>query len=100
MSEISNANKLPLGILSRRRKATSEKNFGGRMIFYEPDSIIKDFGIQGKLFFKYIKLVQFENSIEVVQLKSDEYIKEVKRRYERRYSIKNIILRKIKDILK
>ena len=70
------------------------------MILYEPDSIIKDYGVQGKLFFKYIKVIQFENFYKVVQLKSDEYIKEVQRRYERRYSIKNIILRKIKDILK
>jgi hypothetical protein len=70
------------------------------MILYEPDNIIKDFGIQGKLFFKYIKVVQFKNYMEVVQLKTDEYIKEVQRRYERRYSIKNIILKKIKDILK
>ena len=70
------------------------------MILYEPDNIIKDFGIQGKLFFKYIKVVQFEDYLEVIQLKSDEYIKEVQRRYRRRYSIKNIILRKIKDILK
>lgn len=70
------------------------------MILYEPDSIIKDYGVQGKLFFKYIKVIQFENYIEVVQLKTDEYIKEVQRRYERRYSIKNIILKKIKDMLK
>lgn len=70
------------------------------MILYEPDNIIKDFGIQGKLFSKYIRMVQFKDYIEVVQLKTDEYIKEVQRRYKRRYSIKNIILNKIKDILK
>ena len=70
------------------------------MILYEPDNIIKDFGIQGKLFFKYIKVIQFQDFTKVIQLKSDEHIKEVQRRYERRYSIKNIILKKIKDILK
>ena len=70
------------------------------MILYEPDNIIKDFGIQGKLFFKYIKVVQFKDYIEVMQLKTDEYIKEVQRRYNRRHSIKNIILKKIKEILK
>ena len=69
------------------------------MILYEADNIIKDFGIQGKLFFKYIKVVQFKNYIEVIQLKTDEYIKEVQRRYKRRYSIKNIILKKIKGVL-
>lgn len=70
------------------------------MILYEPVNIIEDFGIQRKLFFKYIKMVQFKDYIDVIQLKSDEYMKEVQRRYERRYSIKNIILKKIKDILK
>lgn len=70
------------------------------MILYEPVNIIENFGVQGKLFFKYIKVVQFKNYIEVVQLKSDEYMKEVQRRYKRRYSIKNIILKKIKDKIK
>lgn len=70
------------------------------MILYEPVNIIEDFGIQRKLFFKYIKVVQFKDYTEIIQLKSDEYMKEVQRRYERRYSIKNIILKKIKDILK
>lgn len=70
------------------------------MKLYEPDNIIKDFGIQGKLFFKYIRVVQFQDFTKVIQLKTDEYIEEVQRRYERRYSIKNIILKKIKEILK
>ena len=70
------------------------------MILYKPDNIIKDYGVQGKLLFKYIKVVQFKDYIEVVQLKTDEYIEEVQRRYTRRYSIKNIILKKIKEILK
>lgn len=70
------------------------------MILYEPDSIIKDYGVQGKLFFKYIKVVQFENFDKVIQLKSDEYIEDVQYRYKRRYSLKNIILRQIKEILK
>ena len=70
------------------------------MKLYKPDNIIKDYEVQGKLFFKYIRVVQFKNYMAVVQLKTDEYIEEVQRRYERRYSIKNIILRKIKDILK
>lgn len=69
------------------------------MILYEPDSIIKDYEVQGKLFFKYIKVIQFENFDKVVQLKSDEYIEDVQYRYKRRYSIKNIILRQIKEIL-
>ena len=67
------------------------------MILYEPDSIIKDYGIQGRLFFKYIKVIQFENFYKVVQLKSDEYIEDVQYRYNRRYSTKNIILKKIKE---
>ena len=70
------------------------------MILYEPDNIIENFGIQGKLFFKYIRVVQFKDYIEVVQLKTDEYMKEVQRRYKRRYSLKNIILSKIRGILK
>lgn len=70
------------------------------MILYEPDDSIKDYGLQGKLFFKYIRIVQFKDFDKVIQLKTDEYIKEVQRRYKRRYSIKNIILKKIKDILK
>lgn len=70
------------------------------MILYEPVSTIKDYGLQGKLFFKYIRVVELKDSIRVVQLKTDEYIKEVQRRYERRYSIKNIILRRIKGVLK
>ena len=70
------------------------------MILYEPDCSIKDYGLQGKLFFKYIKIVQFKNFDKVIQLKTDEYIKNVQRRYKRRYSIKNIILKKIKEILK
>lgn len=69
------------------------------MILYEPDSSIKDYGLQGKLFFKYIKIVQFKKFDKVIQLKTDEYIKEVQRRYKRRYSIKNTILKKIKEIL-
>lgn len=70
------------------------------MILYEPVNIIENFGVQRKLFFKYIKVAQFKDYLEVIQLKSGEYIKEVQRRYRRRYSIKNIILKKIKDILK
>lgn len=70
------------------------------MILYEPDGSIKDYRLQGKLFFKYIKIVQFKNFDKVIQLKTDEYIKDVQYRYNRRYSIKNIILRKIKEILK
>jgi hypothetical protein len=70
------------------------------MILYKPDSIIKDFGVQGKLFFKYIKMIQCKDFTKVIQLKSDEYIKEVQSRYKRRYSIKNIILRQIKGVLK
>lgn len=68
------------------------------MILYDPDSSIKDYGLQGKLFFKYIKVVQFKDYFKTIQLKTDEYIKEVQRRYSRRYSIKNIILKKIKEI--
>ena len=67
------------------------------MILYEPDSSIEDYGLQCKLFFKYIKIVQFKNFNKVIQLKTDEYIKDVQRRYKRRYSIKNIILKKIKE---
>lgn len=70
------------------------------MILYEPDNIIKDFGIQGKLFFKYIKMVQCKDFTKVIQLKSDEYIEDVQYRYKRRYSLKNIILKRIKEILK
>lgn len=70
------------------------------MKLYKPDSIIKDYGVQGKLFFKYIRIIQDKDFLEVLQTKTDEYIKEVQRRYSRRYSIKNIILRKIKEILK
>lgn len=70
------------------------------MILYEPDSIIKDYGVQGKLFFKYIKMVQCKDFYKVVQLKSDEYIEDVQYRYQRRYSLKNIIIRQIKGILK
>ena len=69
------------------------------MILYEPDSSIKDYGLQGKLFFKYIKVIQFESFHKVIQLKSDEYIEDVQYRYKRRYSIKNIMLRQIKEIL-
>ena len=67
------------------------------MILYEPDSIIKDYGVQGKLFFKYIRIVHFKNFDKVIQLKTDEYIKDVQYRYKRRYSTKNIILKKIKE---
>lgn len=70
------------------------------MILYEPVSTIKDYGLQGKLFFKYIRIIQYKDFLKVVQTKTDEYIKEVQCRYKRRYSVKNIILKKIKEILK
>lgn len=69
------------------------------MILYKPDSIIKDYGVQGKLFFKYIRIIQNKDFLKVPQTKTDEYIKEVQYRYKRRYSIKNIILKKIREIL-
>lgn len=65
------------------------------MILYEPVSAIKDYGLQGKLFFKYIRIIQDKDSFKVLQTKTDEYIKEVQDRYKRRYSIKNIILKEI-----
>ena len=67
------------------------------MILYEPVSDIKDYGLQGKLFFKYIRIIQDKGFFKVSQTKTDEYIKEVQYRYNRRYSIKNIILKKIKE---
>lgn len=67
------------------------------MILYKPDSIIKDYGVQGKLFFKYIRIIQDKDFLKVLQTKTDEYIKEVQYRYKRRYSTKNIILKKIKE---
>lgn len=70
------------------------------MILYEPVSDIKNHELQRKLFFKYIRIIQDKDFLKVLQTKTDEYIKEVQRRYNRRYSIKNIILKKIKDILK
>ena len=69
------------------------------MILYKPESIIKDYGVQGKLFFKYIRIIQDKDFLEVLQTKTDEYIKEVQYRYKRRYSIKNVVLKKIKEIL-
>ena len=67
------------------------------MILYKPDSIIKDYGVQGKLFFKYTRIIQDKDFLKVLQTKTDEYIKEVQYRYKRRYSTKNIILKKIKE---
>lgn len=68
------------------------------MILYEPVSSIKDYGLRGKLFFKYIRIIQDKDFLKVLQTKTDEYIKEVQCRYKRRYSIKNIILKKIKEV--
>ena len=67
------------------------------MILYKPDSIIKDYGVQGKLFFKYIRIIQDKDFLKVLQTKSDKYIEDVQYRYNRRYSTKNIILKKIKE---
>lgn len=84
--------------LNRRGKTTSERDT--RMILYEPDTSIRDYGVQGKLFSKYTLIIQLDKDLyEVLQTKTDEYIKEVQYRYKRRYSIKNIILKKIKEIL-
>lgn len=69
------------------------------MILYEPVSSIKDYELQGKLFFKYIRIIQDKDSLTALQTKTDEYIKEVQYRYMRRYSIKNIMLKRIKEIL-
>ena len=70
------------------------------MILYEPVGYIKDWELQRKLSFKYIRIIQDKDFLKVLQTKTDEYIKEVQYRYNRRYSLKNIILRKIKEILK
>ena len=71
------------------------------MILYEPVSSIKDYELQRKLFFKCIRIIQEDKDFfKVLQTKTDEYIKEVQYRYKRRYSIKNIILRKIKEVFK
>lgn len=68
------------------------------MILYEPASDIKDYELQRKLCFKYIRIIQEDKDLfKVLQTKTDEYIKEVQCRYKRRYSIKNIILKKIKE---
>ena len=69
------------------------------MILYEPVSDIKDYGLQRKLFFKYIRIIQDKDFLKVLQTNTDEYIKEVQYRYKRRYSIKNVVLKKIKEIL-
>lgn len=69
------------------------------MILYEPVSDIKDHELQRKLSFKYIRVIQDKNFFKVLQTKTDEYIKEVQYRYKRRYSIKNIMLKRIKEIL-
>ena len=81
-----------------RRKATNKGDIG--MILYEPVSDIKDYELHRKLSFKYIRIIQNKEFIKVLQTKTDEYIKEVQYRYKRRYSIKNIILKKIKEVLK
>lgn len=70
------------------------------MILYEPVSDIKDLELQRKLFFKHIRVIQDKDFFKVLQTKTDEYIKEVQYRYKRRYSTKNIMLKKIKEILK
>ena len=73
---------------------------GGGMILYEPDTSIRDYGVQGKLFFKYIRIIQQDKDLlKVLQTKTNEYIKEVQRRYERRYNILNRIFRKLKQWL-
>lgn len=70
------------------------------MILYEPDTSIRDYGVQGKLFFKYIRIIQQDKDLlKVLQTKTNEYIKEVQRRYERRYNILNRIFRKLKQWL-
>ena len=70
------------------------------MILYEPVVDQKHPELQRKLIFKYIRIIQYKDFLKVLQTKTDEYIKEVQYRYKRRYSIKNIILKKIKEILK
>jgi len=69
------------------------------MILYEPVSDIKNHELQRKLFFKYIRIIQDKDFLKVLQTKTDGYIKQVQYRYKRRYSIKNIIIKKIKEIL-
>lgn len=67
------------------------------MILYGPVSDIKDYGLRGKLFFKYIRIIQQDKDFfKVLQIKTDEYVREVQRRYERRYNIKSILFRKLK----
>lgn len=67
------------------------------MILYEPDTSIRDYGVQGKLFSKYIRIIQQDKDFfKVLQIKTDEYVQEVQRRYERRYNIKSILFRKLK----
>lgn len=70
------------------------------MILYEPVSYIKDWELQRRLSFKYIRIIQDRDFLKVLQTKTDEYINEVQYRYKRRYCIKNIMLNRIKEILK
>ena len=69
------------------------------MILYEPDRSIRDYGVRGKLFFKYIRILQDKDFLKVLQAKTDEYVREVQRRYERRYNILNRLFRKLKQWL-
>lgn len=87
-----------MGRFIRRRKATD--NGDTEMILYEPVSNVEDHELHRKLFFQYIHIKQYKDFLKVLQTKTDEYIREVQYRYKRRYCIKNIILRKIKEILK
>lgn len=67
------------------------------MILYEPVSV-KDYELHRKFYFKCIRIIQEDRDfLKVLQTKTNEYIKEVQYRYKRRYSIKNIILRRIKE---
>ncbi len=82
----------------------TEKEFrvhetGVKMILYEPDTSIRDYGIQGRLFSKYIRIIQDKDFFKVLQIRKDEYTKEVQKRYERRYNIVNKTLRKLKQWL-
>ena len=71
------------------------------MILYEPDRPIRDYEVHRKLFFKYIRIIQQDTDFfKVLQIKTDEYVKEVQRRYERRYNIVNRVFRKLKQWLK
>lgn len=69
------------------------------MILYKPRPI-KDYEVHRKFVFKYIRIIQDKDFLKVVQTKTDEYIKEVQKRYERRYNILNRVFRKLKQCLK